>query len=96
MLNLPMLFEKYEDEYLKFDRITCPRFSSPDLCAFYLLYDLCVVEKGCDIICHAERDEIWLNVNTERLAIVAAEEDILTLIRCGVCFDGCDTLCMFV
>ena len=93
MVDLEATFEKFaEDEYIKFERVENPPTARADLCAFLLL-DRLVPGRG-DMVSSAEHDEIWLNVDTERLAEVATEADILTLVRCGVRFsDG--YLCMF-
>jgi hypothetical protein len=45
----------------------------------------------------AEHDEIWLDVDCERLAEIATEVDILYLVRCGVRYDEYNkSLQMFV
>ena len=44
----------------------------------------------------AEHDEFWLNVDCDKLAEVATEQDIITLTRCGVRYDADnDSLAMF-
>ncbi len=88
MLNIEELFEKHDDEYIKFDRVQNPRHSRPDLCAFLMLHDLSPAKKpGRDMISSAEHDEIWLDIDVDQVAENATEEDIITLIRCGIRFD---------
>ncbi len=84
MLDLNAAFEKYDDEFLKFDRIENPRHSRPDICAFLMLHDLVSSNKDRDMVCAAEHDEIWLEVDPEEVAANATEEQICDLIRCGV------------
>lgn len=93
MLNLEEVFAKHDGEFLKFDRVANPASKRPDLCAFLLLDQL--LPGNTDIVSSASHDEIWLSVDCEELAKVAAAYQIITLIRCGVRYDS-DGLCMFV
>lgn len=95
MIDIAATFEKYESEFLKFDLVENKTSYRPDLHAFILLDRL--VPGKSDIVCSAEHDEIWLNVNMDYLANSATEEEILELIRCGIRFDKeTDSLAMFV
>lgn len=86
------LFEA-EGEFLKFERVETKLSKRPDLHAFLLLDRL--VPGKMDMVCSAEHDEIWLDVDADKLAEVATSADIIELIRCGVRLsDG--TLCLFV
>lgn len=87
MLDLEALFEKHEDEYIKFERETAPRHPRPDICAFLMLHELAPGKTGRDMIGAAEHDEIWLDVDVDTVAEYANEQQIVTLIRCGVRFD---------
>ena len=88
------IFEKYEDEYLEFDKILAKTSNRKDLHAFNLLDRL--FPSNFDIVSAAAHDEIWLEVTPEQLGI-ATEEQILELIRCGVRYDrSTDSLGMFV
>ncbi len=88
-------YEKYNDEFLKFDRVENKTSKRADLHAFNLLDKL--VPGDCDIVCSAEHDEIWLDVRPEELSKVATEEQIIELIRCGVRYDtGTDSLALLV
>lgn len=96
MLNLDEVFEKFEDDYIKFERVENKLHPRPDVCAFLLL-DKLVSNAGRDIVAGAEHDEIWLDVDCEKLAAVATEDDILMLTRCGVRYDDdVGRLAMFV
>lgn len=85
--NLAEAFEKHDDEYVEFENVPPERKLSnrPDLCAFLLLEKL--VPGTSDIVSAAEHDMIWLDVDVEALAKVATDDDILTLVRCGVRYD---------
>lgn len=95
MIDVSATFKKYEeDEYLKDSRITEDSVTRrPDIRAFLLLDKL--LPDTRDIISDARHDEIFLDVDLEQLALVATDEDILYLVRCGVRLDE-DSLCMFV
>ena len=96
MINLAEVFGKFEDEYLKFDRVENKLHPRPDICA-WLMLDKLVVPKSRDMVCSAGHDEIWLDVDCEELAKVATEQDIETLVRCGIRYsDDQESLCMFV
>jgi hypothetical protein len=92
MLNLEEMFEKHEDEFLKFDRVQNKRSKRQDLHAFLLLDEL--VPGDNDIVSCAEHDEIYLGVDCGELAEVITEEQVIELSRCGV-RPGRDCLCMF-
>lgn len=102
MLDLKEVFDKHEDEFLKFERVESPRHQRADLCAFLMLHDLAPREptkKGYvrDMIACAEHDEIWIDSDVAVLAANATEDDIVTLIRCGVRFDAdVESLAMYV
>jgi hypothetical protein len=88
MLDLTALFEKHENEYLAFDREQNPKHPRPDVCAFLLLHELAPRDRpNTDMIGGAEHDEIWLNADPRKVAENATEEQIVTLIRCGVRFN---------
>jgi len=96
-MNIKRVFDKYDDEFLKFERIpeTIRRSNRPDLHAFLLLNQL--HPSTTDIISSAEHDEIWLEIKPEKLEKSITEPQIIELIRCGVRYDSeYDSLCMFV
>jgi hypothetical protein len=88
------LFEKYDDEFLKFDRIAPEdrRHVRPDLCAMLYLHER--LGGNGDAIACAEHDEIWLEFdNLQRLT----DEDAIYLHRCGIRYDpDNESLCLFV
>jgi len=94
-MDLKEVFDKFEDEYIKFDRVTDRLSERPDLHAFLLLDRLLPGKKG-NMVAAAQHDKIWLDTDCERLAEVATEADILTLVRCGVMYDDdYESLAMF-
>ena len=82
---LAELFEKYEDEYIEFERVDSRQSERRDLHAFILLDRL--QPGGWKIIGAAEHDQIWLDVDCEKLAEVITEAQVLELVRCGVRYD---------
>lgn len=93
-IDLEALFDKFEDEYLKFERIESPKHPRPDLCAFLMLHEL--VPGTDDMVSASAHDEFFLGIDCEKLADVATEEQIRDLARCGVRYDDeYDCLAMF-
>lgn len=89
------MFDEFEDEFLKFERIEKKLSRRPDLHAFLLLDSLCPGDS--DIVAAGEHDEIFLGVDAEALKAVATKEQLRDLHRCGVRFDkSTDSLVMFV
>ena len=64
----------------------------PDLCAFLML-DKLYPNDSWKMICMAEQDKIFLDVDCEMLD--ATEEELIDLHRCGVDFDD-GSLVMYV
>jgi hypothetical protein len=85
-MNLNAVFEKFNGEHSKFERVENKLHSRPDLCAFLLL-DKLLPNDGKDMVCASAYDEIYLDADCQKLAKVATEDDILTLARCGVWYD---------
>lgn len=95
MIDLEAAFNKYEDDFLKFEQIEVKLHARPDIHAFLLLDSL--LPGTTDIVGGAEHDQIWLSIDTDKLAAVATEEHIRELRRCGVMYDeGIECLSMFV
>jgi len=95
MINISKMFEKYEDDYLKFERVENKLHPRPDICAFLLL-DKLLPQEGQDLITAAQHDIYYLDIDCEKLAEVATELDIMTLARCGVHYDNeTDSLAMY-
>lgn len=88
MLNLEELFKKHEDEYGRFKYIKRPPSRRADVTAFIILDRLVPAYLGRDIISYAAHDEIFLDIEPDELAKVATEEDIISLIRCGVRYNA--------
>jgi len=90
MIDVQELFAKHDDKFLE----NCDEFDCRDLFAFNILKRY----RGNDdkIICAAEHDVIYLNVDINLLAEGSTEDEIITLIRCGVMYDdGNECLRMF-
>ena len=90
------LFEKHNDDFLKFEKIVNPAHPRPDIAAFIMLDKLCP-RPGFDMVTAAEHDEIWLEVDLDDLRKVITEDQVLDLVRCGIRYDSQgDGLAMFV
>ena len=86
-------FEKFNDEYNKFDRVESKLHERPDMHVFLFLAALC--HGTCDMVACASHDEIWLDVSPHHLATIS-DDDLRDLIRCGLRIDTAnDSLCMF-
>ena len=89
------LFEKHNDEFLKFERIEKKRSTRPDIHAFLLLNELCPLDR--DIVCSASHDQIWLDPDAGEVCGKATVDQIVELIRCGVFYEeDTSSLSMFV
>ena len=67
--KVKLLFDKYKDEFLKFDRMeNTTDIKSPDLYAFVLLDKL--MPSNHDMIAAAEHDQIWLRTDMETFGII--------------------------
>lgn len=94
MVDLKAAFEKYEDEYLKFEQVESPLSKRADMHAFMLLDRL--VPGTSDMISDSQHDEFFLGTDCEALAEVITDEQVRDLRRCGVMYSGeCDCLSMF-
>lgn len=91
--ELHSLFEKHENEFLKFELVEEKQSRRADIHAFLLLDKL--IAGHTDMVSAAEHDKIWLGVDVEVLAKVATENDVIELLRCGICLDR-DGLYSFV
>lgn len=81
----------------RFKTLTDKPSQRADLCAFILLDQLLSASKRTDMICCAEHDQIWLDVNLDDLAKVVTERDVDYLDACGVWVDeDTESLSMFV
>lgn len=96
--RLDFLFdEKYGSEFRKFERVEDPLHRRRDLAAFLLIDRLVPSDTATTIISAAEHDQIWIEVDPEELSKQASDEDILTLIRCGIIYSSSeDSFYMFV
>lgn len=89
------LFEKHDDQFLKFDMVQNKTSNRADLHAFNLLDK--IIPGNTDMISAAEHDEIWLDVDLDELVERATEDQIIDLIRSGVRYDrSVGSLVMFV
>jgi hypothetical protein len=88
------LFEPYDAEFLKFDRIENPKHRRPDICAFLMLDEL--FPGTSDMITWAGHEEIGLSIAPDKLAEKATPEQLRDLHRCGVRSGPFDSLVMFV
>ncbi len=84
-------YEKNENEYLKFDRITDPLHPVEDICGILYLHQKCGARKAsnrkgfCDFISSAEHDEIWFDAQEIKNL---TEDDVVYLMRCGIRWDS--------
>jgi hypothetical protein len=90
--------EDSEEEFLAFGRIAEKFSSRPDLHAFLLMDRLVPSHTESDLLSAAEHDEIWIEIEIERLVEAGITvEQVRDLVRCGVRYDSNhDSLAMFV
>ena len=88
--EIEKLFEKHDDEYLKFDMVENKLSKRRDLHA-YIMLDRLFPGIGNIINC-SDHEVIWLDIDSKDIATLT-EEQIIELLRCGVRFDE-DSLTM--
>jgi len=93
MVDVRELFDLFEEDEHRFEDVTEKSSTRSDLCAMLILDRL--LPGNRDIICSAEHDMIYFNVDLEDLGNVATVTDIHNLVRCGLMCDG-DGLSTFV
>ncbi len=94
MENIREVFEKFDDEYIKFEMVENKLSNRPDLHAFMLLDSL--MPGDVDIISAAYHDEIYISIEIDDLSRTNITEDqVRDLRRCGLRI-GEYGLCMFV
>lgn len=94
-MNIQAVFDTYEDEFLKFDRVQNKLSSRPDIHAFILLNS--VFPESGDMVTGAGHDIIYLDVDAEKAGEDLTEAQLIDLHRCGVILDEeTDSLAMFV
>lgn len=96
MIDLVEIFNSNKGEFLKFELVHNKSSTRRDLCAFIML-DKLVPDPDAKIVSAAEHDQIYLDVDLDKLAAIATSDDIIMLMRCGVMLDSdIDSLTMFV
>lgn len=85
-MTLEQMFESVmEEEFLQFARIKNPLHPRPDVCGFLLLHELQPANR--DMIDGAWHDEYHLAIDCDELEKVITQEQVITLVRCGVRYD---------
>jgi len=84
-MNIYDRFEKHNDEFLKFERVENKRSSRADLCGFLFLEEL-FPDIDRDLICCAEHDQFWLDIDKDKIETLT-DDQIIELLRCGILYD---------
>ena len=92
-MNILDRFKKVNDEYLKFHRVENKKSTARDVHAFILLTNKFKITR--DIIASAAHDEIYLDVSDNEIPQLT-DDEILELVRCGVCYNESNGLYMNV
>jgi len=93
-MTVEEMFNKFEDEYFKFEDVENKRSEAGDIHAMLLLQEV----LPCDgrMISAAEHDQIWFNVAVEKLEGLLTEGHVKELMACGVFYDDdVESLSMF-
>lgn len=88
--DIGAIFEKYTDDFLKFEDIPKGErwHSRPDLCAMLYLHEK--YGGDGDAVSASEHDIAYLDWRPD----ILSDEDVLYLTRCGIHYED-DALCMF-
>ena len=90
-MDIEQLFEKHDNEYLKFDGVKNKLSTRPDLHAFLMLDKL--FPGTDDMVCAAGHDIFYLGIGSEMINKLT-EDQVIELARCGVLYQE-DSLAMF-
>lgn len=94
MMDLYERFEKFNEEFIKFDRIKNKRSLKRDMHAFLLLEELFPESKE-RMVSAASHDVVYLGIEEDMLEKLT-DDNIIELIRCGICYNiEYDCLYMF-
>jgi len=80
-------FEKADDEYMKFEKVSPKLSNRRDLHAFMRLDQWFPSDRFDDLISAAEHDEYYLDIPIDQL-VTLTEDQVVELSRCGVQFDA--------
>lgn len=80
-MDVKELFDKYEDEYLNYRVDPALEGKVHDFIVFEALVPF--VERG-DLVGNYGYEEIYLNVDVEKVLSKLTEDEIVRLIRCGL------------
>ena len=93
-MDLYERFEKFNDEFIKFDRIKNKRSLKKDMHAFLLLEEL-FPESEEEMVAAASHDIVYLSIEEDMLEKLT-DDNIIELIRCGIGYnEENDCLYMF-
>lgn len=81
------MFEKHNDDYLRFEKVKNKHSNRPDLHAFILLDKLFPSDNEQDIVSASTHNLIYLNIEWELLSKKLTEEIIHELVCCGISFN---------
>lgn len=84
-------FEKFQGEFLKFDRVVNKRSNRRDLHAFLMIDEK--YPSHSTIVESAEDSEIFIGIPSEE---TFTDDEVIELIRCGVRWEESVGFCMFV
>lgn len=85
-INLKEIFEKYGDEWDRFDRIETKFSKRPIINALILLDKIYPDNKNIGF--YSTEGDVLINIDDEKLEEVATEQDIIDLMRCGIHYHG--------
>lgn len=86
METLEEKFNKFEDEYLEFEKIEKPLHPSRDICGLLYIHNLIPFDGVA--VGYAEHDIVGINVSCDKLNNIIKDEDIIYLKRCGISYDS--------
>lgn len=81
------MFQQYNENYLKFEKIKNKLSSRSDLHALILLDKKFPIDSDRNIIFAANRGIVFLDIKIEDLNKHITKEIIYELVCCGICFD---------
>lgn len=83
-MTLKDRFAKYKDQYQRFDLEPNPLFTRPETVAFWMLTTLQPSTERKNLIASIGYEMLFLDIDCEKLNSVITDEQIQTLVRCGI------------
>ena len=91
-MNIKKIMEEVNDEMCKFEKVVTKFSNRADLHAFILLDK--ILPNSTDIISATAYKSIFIDIDIKKLEKVISYDQIVELVRCGICYES-DYDCLY-